>query len=115
MVRYPSSPAPNTPRQKCLNSRHLLPQHWYPAAAHMAKCARQMCRVLWVPQTEAEGVPYEKLCAIIQALDEWRVEHLERVGMPNFANFAAQNEWGFLEAVSMCKLMVSLRISRHKL
>ncbi|EJD39970.1 hypothetical protein AURDEDRAFT_187188 [Auricularia subglabra TFB-10046 SS5] len=76
--------------------------HWYPAADHMTKCARQMCRVLWVPQTEAEGVPYDQLCAIVSALDDWRVKHLEKVGMPNFTNFAARSEWGFLEAVSMC-------------
>ncbi|KZW00922.1 hypothetical protein EXIGLDRAFT_719996 [Exidia glandulosa HHB12029] len=72
--------------------------HWYAAAHDMTRVARQMCRALWIPQTEAEGVPYEKLLAIMQSLEDWREEHLGRVGMHNFA----QNEWGFLEAVSMC-------------
>lgn len=57
-----------------------------------------MSRALWIPQTDSEGVPYEKLVPIMQALDEWRLKHLDRVGMPNLA----QSDWGFLEAVSMC-------------
>ncbi|KAH7101631.1 hypothetical protein BKA62DRAFT_618416 [Auriculariales sp. MPI-PUGE-AT-0066] len=85
-----SSPRPSLEEQQ----QYTL---WYAASSQLAIIARRMSRVLWIPSTEAEGLPFDRLRFIMQSLDEWRDQHLARVGMPNFAS----SDWGFLEAVNM--------------
>src|SRR4051812_32422475 len=65
----------------------------------MARAARSMSRVLWVPRTEAEGIPFAAFRSLIDALRGWRAAHLERVGVP--ANLQAER-WDFVAAVSAC-------------
>jgi hypothetical protein len=57
-----------------------------------------MSKNLWIPTTDAEGVPVEVLRLIIQQLNDWRSQYLPRVGVPT--DFAA--EWDFVSAVSAC-------------
>lgn len=57
-----------------------------------------MSKNLWIPTTDAEGVPVEVLRAITQQLNDWRAQYLPRVGVPT--DFAA--EWDFVSAVSAC-------------
>jgi len=57
-----------------------------------------MSKNLWIPTTDAEGVPVEVLRVIIQQLNDWRAQYLPRVGVPT--DFAA--EWDFVSAVSAC-------------
>jgi hypothetical protein len=71
---------------------------YYRAAHALARTARQMSRQLWRPATDADGVPFEVLCSITNALTEWRDEFLNVVGVPS--NF--EGEWDFVSAVSSC-------------
>ncbi|KAI0338935.1 hypothetical protein BDW22DRAFT_1362269 [Trametopsis cervina] len=71
---------------------------YYRSAHALARVARQMSRQLWRPATESDGVPLEVLNALITSLNDWKDEHLQRVGVPT--NFAA--EWDFVSAVSAC-------------
>ena len=57
-----------------------------------------MSRQLWRPATESDGIPMDVLLNLITLLNEWKDEHLSRVGVPS--NFAA--EWDFVSAVSAC-------------
>ena len=58
-----------------------------------------MSKALWRPTTESDGIPFDVLCSIIRNLNEWRDEHLPRVGVPS--DF--ESEWDFVSAVSACK------------
>ena len=58
-----------------------------------------MSRQLWRPATESDGIPLDVLLNLIDILNQWKDEHLQRVGVPS--NFAA--EWDFVSAVSACK------------
>ena len=58
-----------------------------------------MSKQLWRPTTESDGIPFEVLVALVNALNEWRDEHLPRVGVPS--DF--ESEWDFVSAVSACK------------
>ncbi|KAI0755432.1 hypothetical protein BC629DRAFT_1174399 [Irpex lacteus] len=71
---------------------------YYRSAHALARIARQMSRQLWRPATESDGIPLEVLLNLINILNEWKDEHLQRVGVPS--NFAA--EWDFVSAVSAC-------------
>lgn len=57
-----------------------------------------MSKQLWRPTTESDGVPFDVLCNLMQALNEWQEEHLPRVGVPT--DF--ESEWDFVSAVSAC-------------
>ena len=57
-----------------------------------------MSRQLWRPTIESDGIPFDVLCSIVTNLNEWRDEHLPRVGVPS--NF--ESEWDFVSAVSAC-------------
>ena len=72
------------------------PQGYYRSAHALARIARQMSRQLWRPATESDGIPLDVLVNLVSLLNEWRDEHLQRVGVPS--NFAA--EWDFVSAVS---------------
>ncbi|GJE88395.1 Zn(II)2Cys6 transcription factor [Phanerochaete sordida] len=71
---------------------------YYRSAHALARIARQMSRQLWRPATESDGIPMDVLLNLITLLNEWKDEHLSRVGVPS--NFAA--EWDFVSAVSAC-------------
>lgn len=58
-----------------------------------------MCRILWVPAAESDGVPYDILMSLVAMFSSWRDEHLDRVGVPS--NFEA--DWDFVAAVTACK------------
>ena len=58
-----------------------------------------MSKQLWRPTTESDGIPFEVLCGIVSSLNEWRDEHLPRVGVPS--DF--ESEWDLVSAVSACK------------
>lgn len=60
-----------------------------------------MCRWLWIPAAEAEGIAYEHLVRLVAQYMEWRDEHLDRVGVPS--NFEA--DWDFVAAVTACELV----------
>ncbi|KAA1469750.1 hypothetical protein DENSPDRAFT_641934 [Dentipellis sp. KUC8613] len=77
---------------------HLEFLGYYRAAHALARVARHMSKVLWIPSTDADGVPMEVLRGIIHQLNEWREQYLPHVGVPT--NFAA--EWDFVSAVSAC-------------
>lgn len=70
-----------------------------------------MSKQLWRPTTESDGIPFDVLCSIMQNLNDWRDEHLPRVGVPS--DF--ESEWDFVSAVSACKFCLhgysKLRIS----
>ena len=74
------------------------PQGYYRSAHALARIARQMSRQLWRPATESDGIPLDVLVNLVSLLNEWRDEHLQRVGVPS--NFAA--EWDFVSAVTAC-------------
>jgi len=57
-----------------------------------------MSKQLWRPSTESDGIPFDVLCGIVSSLNEWRDEHLPRVGVPS--DF--ESEWDFVSAVSAC-------------
>jgi hypothetical protein len=80
-------------------------QGYYRSAHALARIARQMSRQLWRPATESDGVPLEVLLNLINILNEWKGEHLQRVGVPS--NFAA--EWDFVSAVSACECLLNTR------
>lgn len=63
-----------------------------------------MCRVLWIPATENDGIPFESLVSLVTAFSQWRDEHLDRVGVPS--NFEA--DWDFVAAVTACTFAPSL-------
>ncbi|EKM51982.1 uncharacterized protein PHACADRAFT_212595 [Phanerochaete carnosa HHB-10118-sp] len=71
---------------------------YYRSAHALARVARQMSRQLWRPATESDGIPMDVLLNLITLLNEWKDEHLQRVGVPS--NFAA--DWDFVSAVSAC-------------
>ncbi|KAI0693984.1 hypothetical protein BC835DRAFT_1043215 [Cytidiella melzeri] len=71
---------------------------YYRSAHALARAARQISRQLWRPATESDGVPLDVLINLINMLNDWKDEHLQRVGVPS--NFAA--EWDFVSAVSAC-------------
>ena len=75
-----------------------LSQGYYRSAHALARIARQMSRQLWRPATESDGIPMDVLVNLIALLNEWKDEHLQRVGVPS--NFAA--EWDFVSAVTAC-------------
>ena len=81
----------------CASTYSVASQLWWIASNEQAVLARQISRILWIPRTEAEGVPFERLRFLITNLNRWRDQHLARFGMPNYANA----DWGFLEAVNM--------------
>lgn len=58
-----------------------------------------MARQLWRPATESDGIPVDVLMSIMNHLNEWKDEHLARVGVPS--NFHA--EWDFVSAVTACE------------
>lgn len=87
----------------------MLSQGYYRSAHALARLARQMSRQLWRPATESDGIPLDVLVNIMTLLNEWKDEHLQRVGVPS--NFAA--EWDFVSAVSACTYtVVSLERNR---
>ena len=59
-----------------------------------------MCRCLWIPSAEADGIPYQTIITLVNSFSQWRDEHLDRVGVPS--NFEA--DWDFVAAVTACKL-----------
>ncbi|TDL23131.1 hypothetical protein BD410DRAFT_787431 [Rickenella mellea] len=71
---------------------------YYRAAHALARTARHMSRQLWRPTTESDGISFEVLCNIMALLNDWRDEHLPRVGVPS--DF--ESEWDFVSAVSAC-------------
>ena len=73
----------------------------------LARIARQMSRQLWRPATESDGIPMDVLLNLIALLNEWKDEHLQRVGVPS--NFAA--EWDFVSAVSACECSPSFDVA----
>ena len=75
-----------------------LSQGYYRSAHALARIARQVSRQLWRPATESDGIPLDVLVSLVGSLNEWKEEHLQRVGVPS--NFAA--EWDFVSAVSAC-------------
>ena len=58
-----------------------------------------MSKQLWRPSTESDGIPFDVLCGVVSSLNEWRDEHLPRVGVPS--DF--ESEWDFVSAVSACE------------
>lgn len=60
-----------------------------------------MCRVLWIPSTEVDGIPYDHLMSLVAMYSNWRDEHLDRVGVPS--NFEA--DWDFVAAVTACECL----------
>lgn len=74
-------------------------QGYYRASHALARIARQMSKQLWRPATESDGIPFDVLCNIVTALNEWRDEYLPRVGVPS--DF--ESEWDFVSAVSACE------------
>ncbi|KAI5120761.1 hypothetical protein M0805_004725 [Coniferiporia weirii] len=71
---------------------------YYRAAHALARIARHMSKQLWRPSTESDGIPFDALCNIVNSLNDWRDEHLPRVGVPS--DF--ESEWDFVSAVSAC-------------
>ncbi|THH09528.1 hypothetical protein EW145_g1941 [Phellinidium pouzarii] len=71
---------------------------YYRAAHALARIARHMSKQLWRPSTESDGIPFDALCNIVSGLNDWREEHLPRVGVPS--DF--ESEWDFVSAVSAC-------------
>lgn len=85
----------------------VLSQGYYRSAHALARIARQMSRQLWRPATESDGIPLDVLLNLINMLNDWKDEHLQRVGVPS--NFAA--EWDFVSAVSACECLRQLSFS----
>ncbi|KAG9024323.1 hypothetical protein FRB95_011644 [Tulasnella sp. JGI-2019a] len=71
---------------------------WYTSLHALARIIRQMCRVLWIPATENDGIPFDSLVTLVAHYSQWRDEHLDRVGVPS--NFEA--DWDFVAAVTAC-------------
>ncbi|KAL4250756.1 Zn(2)-C6 fungal-type domain-containing protein [Abortiporus biennis] len=71
---------------------------YYRAAHALARIARHMSRQLWRPATESDGIQLEVILTFYKYLQEWREEHLPRVGVPS--NFHA--DWDFVSAVTAC-------------
>ncbi|KAJ6557383.1 hypothetical protein DFH09DRAFT_1163997 [Mycena vulgaris] len=71
---------------------------YYRAAHALARIARQMSRNLWRPVTDSDGVAFDVLYMLTNALSDWRDEYLTVVGVPS--NF--EGEWDFVSAVSSC-------------
>ncbi|EJC98863.1 uncharacterized protein FOMMEDRAFT_95450 [Fomitiporia mediterranea MF3/22] len=71
---------------------------YYRAAHALARICRHMSKQLWRPTTESDGIPFDVLCNIVSSLNDWREEHLPRVGVPS--DF--ESEWDFVSAVSAC-------------
>ncbi|KAG8961186.1 hypothetical protein FRC03_005692 [Tulasnella sp. 419] len=71
---------------------------WYASLHALARITRQMCRTLWVPSSELDGIPYESAMTLISLFSQWREEHLDKVGVPS--NFEA--DWDFVAAVTAC-------------
>ncbi|KAL5482795.1 hypothetical protein ACEPAI_9390 [Sanghuangporus weigelae] len=71
---------------------------YYRAAHALARISRNMSKQLWRPTTESDGIPFDVLCGIVAKLNEFREEHLPRVGVPS--DF--ESEWDFVSAVSAC-------------
>ena len=94
LVRF--NPFPGV--QLSFSETATVSQGYYRSAHALARIARQMSRQLWRPATESDGIPLEVLVNLSNMLNEWRDEHLQRVGVPS--NFAA--EWDFVSAVSAC-------------
>ena len=65
-----------------------------------------MSKQLWRPTTESDGIPFEVLCGIVAKLNEFREEHLPRVGVPS--DF--ESEWDFVSAVSACESFCFLNL-----
>ncbi len=84
----------------------VLSQGYYRSAHALARIARQMSRQLWRPATESDGIPLDVLNNLVNILNEWKEEHLHRVGVPT--NFAA--EWDFVSAVSACTSVFRLDV-----
>jgi hypothetical protein len=71
---------------------------WYASLHALARIIRQMCRALWIPAAETDGIPYDVLLSMVALFSQWRDEHLDRVGVPS--NFEA--DWDFVAAVTAC-------------
>ncbi|KAH8108694.1 hypothetical protein DFH11DRAFT_1820183 [Phellopilus nigrolimitatus] len=71
---------------------------YYRAAHALARICRHLSKQLWRPSTESDGIPFDVVCGIVNSLNEWRDEHLPRVGVPN--DF--ESEWDFVSAVTAC-------------
>ncbi|KAG8951739.1 hypothetical protein FRC04_005760 [Tulasnella sp. 424] len=71
---------------------------WYSSLHALACIIRRMCRILWIPATESDGIPYDRLMSLVAMYSSWRDEHLDRVGVPS--NFEA--DWDFVAAVTAC-------------
>ncbi|KIO24240.1 hypothetical protein M407DRAFT_26355 [Tulasnella calospora MUT 4182] len=71
---------------------------WYSSLHALAVIIRRMCRILWIPTTESDGIPYDRLMSLVAMYSSWRDEHLDRVGVPS--NFEA--DWDFVAAVTAC-------------
>ncbi|KAG8917251.1 hypothetical protein FRC01_002583 [Tulasnella sp. 417] len=71
---------------------------WYSSLHALAVIIRRMCRILWIPATESDGIPYDRLVSLVAMYSSWRDEHLDRVGVPS--NFEA--DWDFVAAVTAC-------------
>ncbi|KAG8904857.1 hypothetical protein FRB99_001063 [Tulasnella sp. 403] len=67
-----------------------------------------MCRWLWIPASEADGIPYDNLVGLVNMFSQWREEHLDRVGVPS--NFEA--DWDFVAAVTACVYSFCLAVLR---
>ncbi|KAF8527530.1 hypothetical protein BU17DRAFT_39547 [Hysterangium stoloniferum] len=79
------------------SEKQLSAQAWYAATHTMARCAREMSRQLWRPCVHAEGIPFTVLLSLIREFNTWRIDHLEKVGVPG-----TQVNWDFLAAVAAC-------------
>ena len=100
LVRF--SPFPGLP--VAVPHMVVLSQGYYRSAHALARIARQISRQLWRPATESDGIPLDVLVSLVGSLNEWKEEHLQRVGVPS--NFEA--EWDFVSAVTACTCLLSL-------
>ncbi|KAF9077574.1 hypothetical protein BDP27DRAFT_476896 [Rhodocollybia butyracea] len=69
---------------------------YYRAAHSLARTARHMCRQLWRPITDTDGIPFETLRSFASALRIWREKYLARVGVPK----TYHEGWDFVTTVS---------------
>lgn len=82
-----------------LTSSFSPSQIWYIAAHSLACTSRRVCRELWTPEKEENGIPIASLRPLIDALAIWRDEHLSKVGVPS----VWPATWDFVAAVTACE------------
>ncbi|KAI0036427.1 hypothetical protein K488DRAFT_24690, partial [Vararia minispora EC-137] len=86
------------PREHLETLTHAGTQGYYRAAHALARISRHMSRTLWIPPTNADGVPLKTLQDIMCRLQDWRGAYFAQVCVP--PNLEA--EWDFVRAVSAC-------------